>query len=172
MAKKKTKNNLGKTLLAFLSVVISALTSIALFTNVWVWKTVSKSGETLKNVGGYFEDLESYETLFEIADKKLPVFGTKLAGASVIVALVFTAVLLICTILKMLNKSNKTVALVSKISSILIVLAGLIALTGSLIFVVPEIGSTITSSMTMAFGAIAGFLFPILGGVLGFIANK
>lgn len=173
MAKKKTKKSFGTTILSLVAMVVSLLTSLALFLNVWVWKVANKGGETLTDVGGYFEDMEAYETLFNVGKDKLPAWGSTLAGVCVIVALVCAVVFALCTIANLLNKTNKTVNLISKIACLVMVLAGAVALVGSLVFVIAEYkGVLATYSMTMAFGAIVGFVAPILGGVLGLAANR
>ena len=172
MAKKKTKKSSSNTFLALVATVLGLLTSLALFLNVWVWKVASKSGETVSNVGGYFEDMESYETAFKLGQENFNTWGSTVAGVCVIVALVAAGLLTLVTVLNMLNKSNKTTALVGKLACFVMLLAGLGALVGSLAFTIPSIGSTITSSMTMAFGAIAGFMFPLLSGTVGFLAFR
>ena len=173
MAKKKTKNNLGNVIISVLAIIVGALTCLPLFINVWVWKATNSGGETLTDVGGYFEDMEAYEKLFNVGDDKLPVWGSTLAGVAVIVALVATVIFALLAIVKMLGKSNKTLASLQNLACLLMVLAGIVALVGSIAFVVMEYkGLFATYSMTMAFGAIAGFVFPIVGGVLGLIANR
>lgn len=173
MAKKKTKKNSTKPLLSLIAMVTSALTCLALFLNVWNWQAVGKNATETTKVGGYFENMEAYEKLFNVGKDKLPTFATTLAGISVIIALVCAFVFIVLTILKFINKSNKTISLISKASCLIMVLAGISALIGSLVFVLAEYeGLLATYSMSMAFGAIAGFIFPILGGTIGLISNK
>ena len=172
MAKKKTKKSSCNKLLLLVASVLGLLTSIALFLNVWVWKISAKSGETVSNVGGYFEDMEAYETAFKLGQENFNTWGATVAGICVIVALVAAGLLTLVTILNMLNKSSKTTKLVGKIACFIMLLAGLGALIGSLAFTIPSVGSTITSSMTMAFGAIAGFMFPLLSGTVGILAYR
>ena len=173
MAKKKTKNSMGKIILSLIAIVVSFLTCLPLFLNVWVWKASNSGGETLTDVGGYFEDMEGFEKLFNANEDKLPVWGSTLAGVCVIIALVCAVVFAFLTIVNMLGKSNKTLNKVSKLACIVMILAGIGALAGSIAFVVVEHkGLLATYSMTMAFGAIAGFTFPILGGILGLLSNK
>ena len=173
MAKKKTKNSMGKTILSLLAIVVSLLTCLPLFLNVWIWKASNSGGETLTDVGGYFEDMEGFEKLFNVGEDKLPVWGSTLAGVCVIIALVCAVMFTFLAIINMIGKSSKTLNKIQKLVCIIMIIAGIGALVGSIAFVVAEYKRILaTYSMTMAFGAIAGFVFPILGGILGLASNK
>lgn len=173
MAKKKTKNSTSKTILGLLASIVSILTCLPLFLNVWVWSVSNKGGKTLTNVGGYFEDMEGFEKLFNAGKDKLPVWGSTLAGVCVIIALVCAVIFTSLAIMNMIGKSNKTLNKIQKLACIIMIIAGIGALIGSIVFVLAEYkGVLATYSMTMSFGAVAGFVFPILGGIIGLTSNK
>jgi len=176
MAKKKqTKTSLGKVVLNIMAIVISLLTSLALFLNTWTWKITNPNTdkESLTNVGGYFEDMEPYEKLFNIGKDKLPSWASTLSGILVISAVVCAVVFTFCSILKMLKKSNKTISLISKASCFIMFLLGIGTLITSLIFVLAKYeGIVAIYSMVMDFGAVVGFVCPIIGGVLGIASQK
>ncbi len=173
MAKSKSKSSLGKVILSLTSIVLGALTSLALFVNAWDWQAKVDGGVTTREVGGFFEDFEYYENIFNVGSDKLPVWGSTLAGVAVIIALACVALFIVCTIINMLGKGNKTVTNLSKLACVVMILAGIVALVGSIAFVVVENKILLTTySMSMAFGAIAGFIFPIFAGVLGFASLR
>ena len=173
MAKNKSKKCSGNVILSLVAIVVGLLTCLSLFVNVWNWTATNNGGVTTREVGGFFEDFEYYEDIFNVGSDKLPVWGSTLAGICVIIALVATVIFALCTIINMLGKSNKNTTTICKLACLIMILAGIGALVGSIAFVVIENKIVLTTySMSMAFGAIASFVFPILGGIIGLVSNK
>lgn len=168
MAKKKSSGNI---VLSIITMVVGALTCLGLFLNVWNFTNSSTYVDPVA-VGGYFEDMSTYETMYNIADVSFLGWASTIAGIAVIVALCATALYIVCALVNMVTKGNKLMRGLCKLASIVMLLAGVVALVCSIIFIIPKItvGSNVTK-MAFGIGSWFGFACPIVAGLIG-LANK
>lgn len=168
MAKKK-KTSIGNLVLSIITMVVGALTCLALFLNVWNLSN-SKAGAT--EVGGYFADMSGIETTFKVADVAFMSWASTVAGIAVIVALCAAGLYILCTILNLATKGSKLMNALARLACIIMLAAGAVALVCSIIFIIPKVeGLVSTTRMAFGVGAYFGFICPIVAGLIG-LANK
>ncbi len=170
---KSKKKNISKVILTILTMLIGAVIFLPLILNDWT--AISKFGDTTNTAeaGKFFDDYSSVESLFELADSKLITAMSTVAGIAVIVAICAAALYIIFAIINLCGKRNKLCRYICNAASVIMIIAGIIALVAGLVFCIPTASiSSANYSLTFDIGAYLAVALPIVAGILGIYSTK